>query len=68
MEVIICGAGALGYNIARYLVKENNNVTIIDKDPSLVAKINENLDCRGVVGYASAPALGKKLGWIVPIW
>ncbi len=62
MEVIICGAGALGYNIARYLVKENNNVTIIDKDPSLVAKINENLDCRGVVGYASAPSTWEKIG------
>ncbi len=62
MEVVICGAGSLGYNIARYLIEENNNVTVVDTDPSLIAKINENLDCRGIVGHASAPSTWEKIG------
>ena len=62
MEVIICGAGILGYNIAKYLILENNNVTVIDTDSALIAKINDELDCRGVVGHASAPYTWEKIG------
>ncbi len=36
MKVMICGAGQVGFNIARYLASEGNDVTIIDIDPQLV--------------------------------
>lgn len=55
MRVIICGAGQVGYNIADYLSKEENEVTVIDNNPKLVAQINENLDVKGVLGHASNP-------------
>ena len=55
MRVIICGAGQVGYNIAAYLSKEENEVTLIDINASLIAQINENLDVRGLVGHASNP-------------
>ncbi len=55
MRVIICGAGQVGYNIASYLSREENDVTIIDKNPRLIAKVNEDLDVSGIVGYASNP-------------
>ena len=29
MKVIICGAGQVGFNIARYLATEGNDVTVI---------------------------------------
>ncbi|MCA8889161.1 MAG: NAD-binding protein, partial [Parvularculaceae bacterium] len=31
MRIIICGAGRVGFGIARRLSQENNDVTIIDQ-------------------------------------
>ncbi|MCB1651604.1 MAG: Trk system potassium transporter TrkA [Alphaproteobacteria bacterium] len=55
MRVIICGAGQVGYNIAAYLARENNDVTIVDVQSSLISKISENLDVNAIVGHASNP-------------
>ena len=55
MKVIICGAGQVGYHIARYLSIENNDVTVIDTSPQLIQKIHDSLDVKGVVGFASHP-------------
>ena len=62
MKVIICGAGLVGYNIAKYLIAEDNDVTVVDNDPELISKINETLDCRGQLGHASSPAVLEKAG------
>jgi trk system potassium uptake protein TrkA len=43
MEVLILGAGKVGYFLAKSLSK-NHNVTIIDKNEKAIEKINENLD------------------------
>ena len=55
MRVIICGAGQVGYNIAAYLARENNDVTLVDNKPQLIAHVNDDLDANGIVGHASAP-------------
>ena len=55
MRVIICGAGQVGYNIASYLAREENDVTVVDNDPGLIARINDELDVNGIVGHASNP-------------
>ncbi len=55
MKVIICGAGQVGFNIARYLSVENNDVTVIDRSPELVQRVSSNLDVKGIVGHASHP-------------
>jgi len=55
MRVIICGAGQVGYNIASYLAREENDVTVVDNDASLIARINDELDVNGMVGHASNP-------------
>ena len=62
MKVIICGAGQVGSNIARYLAREDNDVTIIDTDPNLVERISDTLDVQGVVGYASHPDVLDRAG------
>lgn len=62
MRVIICGAGQVGYNIASYLAREENDVTVIDLQPSLVAQINDELDVNGIVGHASNPDVLKSAG------
>jgi len=55
MRVIICGAGQVGYNIAAYLAREENDVTVIDTKAPLIGKINDDLDVNGLVGHASNP-------------
>lgn len=55
MRVIICGAGQVGYNIASYLAREENDVTVVDNKPDLIAKINDDLDVNTIMGHASNP-------------
>jgi trk system potassium uptake protein len=61
MKVIICGAGQVGFNIARYLSAEND-VTVIDQRSDLVAKISDQLDVQGIVGHASHPPVLERAG------
>jgi len=62
MKVIICGAGQVGFNIARYLAGEGSDVTVIDQSPELVQKISDLLDVSGVVGFASHPDVLERAG------
>ncbi|MGH1398671.1 MAG: Trk system potassium transporter TrkA [Alphaproteobacteria bacterium] len=55
MRFIICGAGKVGFNIAAYLAREENDVTVIDNDPALIEKVNNDLEANGIAGYASNP-------------
>ena len=62
MKVIICGAGQVGSNIARYLATENNDVTVIDQSPELIQKISDTLDVQAMVGFASHPNVLEQAG------
>ncbi len=62
MQVIICGAGQVGFNIARYLSSENADITVIDQSPELVGKVTESLDVKGLVGFASHPDVLEQAG------
>jgi trk system potassium uptake protein TrkA len=55
MRFIICGAGQVGYSIADYLTREDNDVTVVDKNQSLIAQINDDLDVNAIYGHASNP-------------
>ena len=62
MKVIVCGAGQVGYSIARQLSGEHNDVTVIDQSPDMVKRINDNLDVHGLVGFASEPDVLEAAG------
>ena len=62
MKFIVCGAGQVGFNIARYLSDESADVTVIDQSPELIQKITGQLDVRGVVGFASHPDVLERAG------
>ncbi len=62
MRVIVCGAGRVGYGIARRLSREGNDVTVIDQSKELVREISERLDVRGVVGNGSYPDVLAEAG------
>lgn len=62
MKIIICGAGQVGSSIAQHLASENNDVTVIDINESLVEKIRDTLDVTTMVGYASHPGTLERAG------
>lgn len=62
MKVVICGAGQVGYGIAERLAAEQNDVSVIDSSPQLVAAIGEQLDVRGFVGHGSHPDVLAEAG------
>ncbi|GBD41696.1 Trk system potassium uptake protein TrkA [bacterium HR39] len=62
MKVVVCGAGLVGFNIARYLARAGHDVTVIDRRPELVRKIGETLDLRAVLGHAALPGVLEEAG------
>lgn len=62
MRVIVCGAGVVGAGIARQLAAEENDVTVIDNNPQIIQKINNTLDVKAVLGFASHPQVLEAAG------
>ncbi|MBL9059747.1 MAG: Trk system potassium transporter TrkA [Mangrovicoccus sp.] len=62
MKIIICGAGQVGWQIARHLAGERNDVTIVDSDGALVRRATDQLDVKGVTGFASHPDVLARAG------
>lgn len=62
MRVIVAGAGQVGANIARYLAKVGNDVTIIDQRAELTQRIGDALDIQAIVGHAALPSTLEQAG------
>jgi trk system potassium uptake protein TrkA len=62
MKVIICGAGQVGWQIARHLASEKNDVTVVDNDADLVRRATDTLDVQGIAGFASYPDILERAG------
>ncbi|MBB3998654.1 Trk system potassium transporter TrkA [Aureimonas pseudogalii] len=62
MKIVICGAGQVGYGIAESLAAEGNDVTVIDTSPTLIARIRETIDARGIVGHGAFPEVLTEAG------
>ena len=62
MKAVVCGAGRVGYGIARALSREGNSVTVVDWSAELIDKITTDLDVRGVVGHGSHPDALERAG------
>lgn len=62
MKVIICGAGQVGFGIARQLAEEGNSVTVIDQSPELIQRIDDMLDVKAMVGHGSHPDVLDRAG------
>ena len=60
MNIIICGAGRVGYTIAKILTEQNHSITVIDQSSDDIQKINENLDVKAIVGKATSPSVLEK--------
>ena len=58
MKILIVGAGAVGFHLARRLSEEHQDVVVIEADPERARMVEEHLDVLTVVGNgASLPVL-----------
>ena len=60
MNIIICGAGRVGYTIAKLLSEQNHSISVIDQSSEDIQKINDVLDVKGIVGKATYPSVLEK--------
>ncbi len=60
MRILIIGAGAVGFHLARRLSEEHQDVVVIESDPDRARMISEQIDVMTVVGNgASLPVLER---------
>jgi len=60
MNIIICGAGRVGFTIAKLLSEQQHSVTVIDQSSEDIQKINDSLDVKAIVGKATYPSVLEK--------
>ncbi|MBD1138840.1 Trk system potassium transporter TrkA [Pelagibacterales bacterium SAG-MED46] len=60
MNIIICGAGRVGFTIAKQLSDQGHSLTVIDQSSEDIQKIDEALDVKAIVGKATYPSILEK--------
>ena len=60
MNIIICGAGRVGFTIAKILSEQSHSITVIDQSSDDIQKIDEALDVKSIVGKATYPSILEK--------
>jgi len=60
MNIIICGAGRVGFTIAKLLSEQGHSITVIDQSSDDIQKINDTLDVKAIVGKATYPSILEK--------
>ena len=60
MNIIICGAGRVGFTIAKQLSEQGHSITIIDQSSEDIQKIDDALDIKAIVGKATYPSILEK--------
>ncbi len=54
MNILIIGAGEVGFHLTKKLSAEKHNITILEKDPNQAHRAEEQLDARVVIGSGSS--------------
>ncbi len=50
MDIVIVGAGEVGYHLADILSRESHRVSVVDSDPAKAQRLMEALDVQAIVG------------------
>jgi trk/ktr system potassium uptake protein len=54
MNIIIAGAGEVGYHLAKQLSNENHDITVIDLDNSSLERVNSVMDVLTITGSSTS--------------
>ena len=60
MNIIICGAGRVGFTIAKQLSEQSHSITVIDPSSEDIQKIDDALDVKAIVGKGTYPSILEK--------
>ena len=60
MNIIICGAGRVGFTIAKLLSEQGHSITVIDLSSADIQKISDTLDVKVILGKATYPSILEK--------
>ena len=60
MNIIICGAGRVGFTIAKLLSEQGHSITVIDQSSEDIQKINDSLDVKAIVVKGTYPSILEK--------
>jgi trk system potassium uptake protein TrkA len=62
MRIVIIGGGVVGQNLAEELVHEDHDITIIDRDPAVIATLSDRLDVFALAGDGGSPRVLEEAG------
>ncbi len=62
MDIVIVGAGEVGYHLADILSREEHRVSIIDRDPEQVRRVMEALDVQMLSGDGTRAEVHTQAG------
>lgn len=62
MDVVVVGAGEVGYHIADILSREEHRVSVIESDPEQARRLQESLDVQTLVGDATRASVLTQAG------
>jgi len=60
MNIIICGAGRVGFTIAKQLSEQGHSITVVDPSSEDIQKIDDALDVKAIVGKGTYPSILEK--------
>lgn len=62
MNIVIAGAGDVGYHLAELLAQESQNITLIDRDEDVLEMVSNRLDVLTICGDCASPDILKSAG------
>jgi len=62
MNILILGAGEVGFHIAMRLAAEGHDVAVVDSDQERIQRVSDTMDVRTVLGHAAYPSVLEQAG------
>ena len=60
-NIVLIGAGEVGFNLSKFLSKENYDLTVIDVDPLKCSRIKNTIDARVIEGNGCSQRILQKI-------
>ena len=61
LRIVIVGAGQVGYNLAKYLAKEDYAITVVDIDEKKCRKVKNAIDAKVLCGNGASQRILQKI-------
>ncbi len=62
MKIVIVGAGAVGFELARMISRREHDVILVENSQEQIDQVSEDLDCRFVLGNGVSPQVMREIG------